>query len=220
MVLNSFNLLQTILLYAIPLLFAITLHEVAHGWVASLCGDQTARMLGRLTLNPIKHIDPVGTILVPAIMFYFSGFIFGWAKPVPVNWSNLRNQRRSITLVALAGPMANFVMAFGWALIAKIGMLLGGDFLRTAQVLTTMGAIGLQVNLILMVLNLIPIPPLDGGRVLANWLPGKWSYQFQRIEPYGFLVLILLLSTGALGYIIFPFVQILQGLIMMMFGLR
>lgn len=217
--LPSFNLLQTVFLYAIPLLFAITLHEVAHGWVANSLGDSTARMLGRLSINPLKHIDPIGTILVPAITLYFTGFIFGWAKPVPVNWSNLRNQRRDMALVALAGPMSNFAMAIIWAVIAKLALLLGATS-RFVEVMATMGIIGIQVNLFLMVLNLIPIPPLDGSRVITAFLSGKLAYMLQRYEQIGFIILLVLLTTGALSVVLLPAVKWLQWLIISGVGLR
>jgi Zn-dependent protease len=217
--LPSFNPIQMILLYAIPLLFAITVHEVAHGWMASKLGDSTAKMMGRLTLNPIKHIDLVGTILVPAAMIYFTGFIFGWAKPVPVNWNNLRNQRVDMPIVALAGPMANFVMAFGWALIAKLALVVAGDTSRTAEVLVNMGSIGVQLNLFLMVLNLIPIPPLDGSRVITSFLSGKTAYLLSRYEQYGFFLLVILLMSSVLKIVIFPAVRWLQWLIFTMTGL-
>lgn len=217
---GSFNLLQTILLYAIPLLFAITLHEVAHGWAAYAFGDPTAKMLGRLSLNPIKHIDPIGTILIPAIMVYFSGFIFGWAKPVPVNWSNLRHQRRDVPLVALAGPAANLVMAFIWAIIAKLSFMIGGGQLRASQVLIAMSAIGIQVNIILLVLNLIPIPPLDGSRVITSFLPGRWAYELQKVEQFGFIILLALLATGVLNLIMMPFIKGLHQLVLSIVGLN
>ncbi|MFN7097769.1 MAG: site-2 protease family protein [Gammaproteobacteria bacterium] len=219
MVPGSFNLLQTILLYAIPLLFAITMHEVAHGWVAYAFGDPTAKMLGRLSLNPIRHIDPIGTILVPALMVYFSGFIFGWAKPVPVNWSNLHHQRRDVALVALAGPGANFLMAIIWALIAKLALVFGGDHSRITQVLVTMSGIGIQVNIILMVLNLIPIPPLDGSRVISSFLPGRWAYELQKVEQFGFIILAVLLVTRVLNTIMLPCVNFMNHLILGMVGL-
>lgn len=216
---GSFNLLQTILLYAIPLLFAITLHEVAHGWAAYACGDPTAKILGRLSLNPIKHIDPIGTILIPAIAIYFSGFIFGWAKPVPVNWSNLRHQRRDMPLVALAGPGANLAMALIWAIIAKLALVLGSDQSRTTQVLVTMSTIGMQVNIWLMLLNLLPIPPLDGSRVITSFIPGRWAYELQKVEQFGFIILLALLVTGALSFILQPCMRVLYHLVLSIVGL-
>lgn len=198
------HLLLLILIYAIPILFAITVHEVAHGWVASKFGDQTARMLGRLTLNPIKHIDPVGTILVPAILFYLGGFLFGWAKPVPVNWQNLRNPRRDSAIVAAAGPLTNLLMAVFWVFIMKWGLVIDNGLLAA------MGKIGVQINLVLMVLNFLPIPPLDGSRVVASLLPPRLAYKYNLLEPYGFFILLGLLAFGVLSVVLFPVINILS----------
>lgn len=212
---QGLSTIQQIAVAALPLLFGITLHEVAHGWMARRLGDKTAMMLGRLTLNPIKHIDPVGTILVPVVLFMLGGFIFGWAKPVPVDYRNLRNPKRDMALVALAGPVANLIMAFGWALIAKFGVtLVMSGSLWFARPLITMGEFGIVLNLVLMVLNLLPVPPLDGGRVVTGLLPGPMAYRFSRIEPYGFFILLGLLVTNILGYIISPPVDYLRSLLM------
>lgn len=214
------ELIQTILLYAIPILFAITVHEVAHGWIANKLGDPTARMMGRLTLNPFKHIDIIGTILVPYLMFYFAGFIFGWAKPVPVTWQNLRHPRRDMVLVALAGPASNLIMAFIWGALLKLGAILTqtyGEGVATA--LVVMASIGILVNLILLVLNLIPIPPLDGSRVVSSLLPPKASYWYGRYEWVGLAVLVGLLFMGFLSAVLMPAVMGLRGLILQMFGL-
>jgi Zn-dependent protease len=218
--LSSFNTFQLVLLYAIPLLFAITLHEVAHGWVASFLGDPTAKMLGRLSLNPIRHIDLVGTILIPAACMMLGGFIFGWAKPVPVTWNNLHNQRRDVPLVAVAGPMANLAMAFVWAIIAKIALISGGNAVRITQVLLAMGVIGLQVNLVLMVLNLIPIPPLDGSRIITSFLPSRTALHIQRFEQFGFIILLILLATGLLHTIMMPMLTLVQHIVVAVVGLR
>ncbi|MBX9706120.1 MAG: site-2 protease family protein [Gammaproteobacteria bacterium] len=217
---DQFSLLQKIILYAIPIIFAITVHETAHGWVASKLGDQTAKLMGRLTLNPIKHIDLIGTILVPAILIAIGGFIFGWAKPVPVTWQNLRNPRRDVALVALAGPGANLLMALIWGGLAKLGAVLVLNGMPLAgEPIYDMGLIGIFMNLILMMLNLIPIPPLDGSRVVSAFLRGRAAYYYGRIEPYGFFILLALIAFGALGKFLNPVVLQLQALIGSLFGL-
>lgn len=215
----QFNLIQTILIYAIPLLFAITLHEVAHGYIAYKLGDPTAKMLGRLTLNPIKHIDMIGTIVVPALTVYLGGFIFGWAKPVPITWRNLKHARRDMALVALAGPMSNFLMAILWGAIAKLGLILEAHQIISGVAMVAMGKIGIYVNGMLMILNLLPLQPLDGGRVASSLLPRKISYYFDRLEPYGFIILLALLFTHVLGSIIELPLQFLLTLIQSVFGL-
>jgi Zn-dependent protease len=212
--------IQFIAIAILPLLFAITMHEVAHGWVALRFGDTTAKMLGRLSFNPIKHIDPIGTLLVPGLMMLLGGIIFGWAKPVPVNFNNLHHPRRDMAWVAIAGPSANLLMAIGWALIMKLALLLHtGSLEWLARPLIYMGSFGIKINLILMVLNLLPIPPLDGGRVLSGLLPPRAAMYLDRVEPYGLIILILLLFTGVLGGILFPMYQGLEGLLLQAFGL-
>ncbi len=201
---QELNTVQVIAIWALPVLFAITVHEVAHGWVAKKLGDPTAMMMGRLTLNPLKHIDPIGTVVVPLALVLMGGFIFGWAKPVPVTWANLRNPKRDMALVALAGPLANLVMAFGWALIMKVGFMLGDDFSWLAWPLIYMGGAGIAINGVLMLLNLLPVPPLDGGRVMAGLLPGPWAWKLSRIEPYGLMIMVGLMVTGMLGKILGP----------------
>jgi Zn-dependent protease len=203
--------------FVIPVLFAVTVHEVAHGWVASQFGDQTAKLLGRLTLNPIKHIDPVGTILVPVIMFYASGFIFGWAKPVPVDWRNLGHPRRDMALVAIAGPAANFLMILFWAVLAKIITLLGADSNNLAQLILIMCGIGITINIVLMILNLFPLLPLDGGRVMTAMLPPNLAIPFSRLEPYGLIILVLLLFSGILWKILLPIISGTENLIYYLF---
>ncbi|NOX09640.1 MAG: site-2 protease family protein [Gammaproteobacteria bacterium] len=215
--------IQYISIAILPLLFAITVHEVAHGWVAARLGDKTALMLGRLTLNPLKHIDLVGTILVPASLLLLSSqlghsFVFGWAKPVPVTWQNLHNPKRDMALVAFAGPFANLLMAIGWAMILKLGLVLGHEALWYSRPMILMAQIGISVNLVLMVLNLLPIPPLDGGRILTGLLPGPWAWKLARVEPYGFFILIGLIATGLLAKILLPVVSLLQNLLYMIFG--
>jgi len=202
----EFTLLQKIIIYAVPIVFAITVHEVAHGWVASKLGDQTARMMGRLTLNPIKHIDPVGTIVVPIVMLMFTPFLLGWAKPVPVDWRNLRRPRQDMAWVALAGPGANLLMLLFWILVAKAIIISGFGSQSYAIPLMAMALAGVFINIILMVLNLIPIPPLDGSRVLSSLLPPRAAQQYNRLEPYGLIIVLLLLLSGVLGKYFLPVV--------------
>jgi Zn-dependent protease len=216
---QEMNMVQVIAVWAIPVLFAITVHEVSHGWVAKQLGDPTAMMLGRLTLNPIKHIDPIGTVVVPLVLLMMGGFIFGWAKPVPVTYENLRKPKRDMALVALAGPMSNLVMAIGWALIMKLGFVLGDSMTWLAWPLIYMGQAGIVINAILMLLNLLPVPPLDGGRVLAGVLPGPWSWQLSRIEPYGLIIMVILLATGMLGKILGPPLKLMEGLLLSLAGI-
>jgi len=208
------SLLQKIAISIIPILFAITVHEVAHGWVANRLGDPTARMLGRLTLNPIKHIDPIGTILVPGVLLLLGGFVFGWAKPVPITWQNLKNPRRDVALVAIAGPMANLMMACFWAILLRFSLSLDPQPLNLAFALFTMSQIGIIINVVLMVLNLIPFPPLDGSRIVSSLLPPRVAYQYERIEPYGTYILILLLFTGVLSWVMTPFVNFFVQVLM------
>lgn len=211
------DLIIKIALYAPPILLAITLHEVAHGWAARYLGDPTAASLGRLSLNPIKHIDPVGTILVPAILLVLGGFLFGWAKPVPVNMQRLNDPKRDMALVAAAGPASNFVMALLWAFAMKFGYMSDSETMRL--VLTEMGKAGLFINLILMVLNLIPIPPLDGGRVLAGVLPDNLSMALGKIEPYGMFIIFGLLAIGALRLFLEGPLSFFQSIITKFVGL-
>ena len=209
---------QLVAVAILPLLFAITVHEVAHGWVAKKFGDPTAQRLGRLTLNPLKHIDPVGTILVPGLLLLLGGFVFGWAKPVPVTWENLRHPKRDMAIVAAAGPGANLVMAFFWAVIARIGMQLGSQS-WVGLPMQYMGLFGIEINSIFMILNLLPLPPLDGGRVAVGLLPGPWAWQLARIEPFGFFILLALLATGILGAIIGPPIHGVERLVTLIVGL-
>ena len=200
---EELNLIQKVAIFALPVLLAITVHEAAHGWMASRLGDKTALMLGRVTLNPLKHIDPMGTVVVP-LLTMLTGFIFGWAKPVPVNWKNLNNPRRDMGLVALAGPGANLVMAVIWGLVIKLAVLLLPSLEWVAVPLIYMGGAGVLINIILLVLNLTPILPLDGGRILASLLPPKLALPFSRLEPYGLILIVLLLVSGVLGRILWP----------------
>ena len=216
---NNLTTIQQIAVMALPVLFAITVHETAHGYVARLFGDNTAMMMGRLTLNPLKHIDPIGTVLVPVTLFLFTGFLFGWAKPVPVNFRNLRNPRRDMALVAAAGPASNLLMAIAWVLLIRVGLWIGDAAPWLALPLIYMGGFGILINVVLMVLNLLPILPLDGGRVLSALLPPRLSQKYASLEPYGLLIIIALLFTGLLGEILWPPVQALQGLIRGLVGL-
>ena len=204
---TEFSLVQKIIIYATPILFAITVHEVAHGWIASKLGDQTARMMGRLTLNPVKHIDPVGTILVPILLLMVSPFILGWAKPVPVDWRNLRRPRQDMAWVALAGPAANLLMLVLWALLAKLIIVSGFGNYNYSIPFVAMAMVGITINIVLIVLNLIPIPPLDGSRVVSALLPPRTAMQYNRLEPYGLIIVLLLLFSGVLGRFFFPVVD-------------
>ncbi len=196
---------QLIAVWLIPVLFAITVHEVAHGWVASKLGDKTAKILGRLSLNPLKHIDLIGTILLPGLLIITqSGFVFGWAKPVPVNHFNLSNPRRDMAIVAAAGPFSNFLMALIWAAGLKLGVYLTQIQNPAGVWLTYSGQAGMLINIWLMVLNLIPIPPLDGSRVVASLLSHKAAQLYNRVEPFGFIILLVLLFTNILTAAIGP----------------
>ena len=211
---DQLSIPQIFAVWTIPVLFAITVHEVSHGWVASKLGDQTARMLGRLTLNPIKHIDLIGTILVPGILLAMgTGFIFGWAKPVPVNHRNLGHPKRDMAFVAAAGPISNFLMALFWAGVLKLGAFLVSGGTPYGLWLAYMGQAGILINLVLAVLNLIPIPPLDGSRVVASLLPNRLEYMYNKVEPYGFFILVGLLAAGVLGKLIGPPVMYLRDVI-------
>lgn len=198
---NELTLIQRIVVWSLPVIFAITVHEVAHGWIAKKFGDKTAYNQGRLTLNPIKHIDWLGTIVIPGLLLLsFTGFIFGWAKPVPVDPRYFKNPRKDMAIVALAGPLSNLAMAIGWALLARVGVLVGTESISLP--LIYMGVAGISINLVLALINLLPIPPLDGSRVLTGLLPHRLAWQYNRLERYGFIILLLLLMTGGLGYIL------------------
>lgn len=211
---EELTLVQRFAVWVLPVLFAITLHEVAHGWAAKMLGDRTAERMGRLSLNPIHHIDPIGTLLVPGLLMVLGGIIFGWAKPVPVDFGKLRHPRRDTVLVAVAGPAANLLMTLGWALITRLAHVIDTPFVTVP--LSLMGVAGIVINLLLMLLNLLPIPPLDGGRIAAGLLPPRAADKFNKIEPYGFMILLLLMVTGGLSGILALPLQIMQQL---MFGI-
>jgi len=217
------EIIQGIAIYALPVIFAITMHEAAHGYIAKHFGDFTAFNEGRISLNPIRHIDLIGTILVPLTLFVLSkmtvgaGFLFGWAKPVPVNFSNLRQPKRDMLWVAAAGPGANLLMALFWALMIKIAIAMPES--SFAKPLALMGIAGIEINVILMVLNLLPLPPLDGGRMAISLLPHRIAYPFSRIEPYGFIILLGLLFSGVLGAVIGPVITWAKIIIVSIFGL-
>jgi len=196
-----------IVLSIIPVLSAIILHEIAHGWVAKQLGDNTAERLGRLSLNPLRHIDPVGTVIVPLVMLVLTNFVFGWAKPVPIDWSQLRQPRRDMVLVAIAGPASNLLMLIGWILLAKFFASLSFLSPILASLIISMSTIAILVNTILMVFNLLPLPPLDGGRVAVGLLPASLARPLARIEPLGLLIIIALLASGLLGQWIGPIIN-------------
>jgi Zn-dependent protease len=210
------SLIQTITVYALPVLFGITLHEAAHGYVARLFGDPTAYLAGRVSVNPVRHIDPIGTIVVPLVLLFSTkllggaGLLFGWAKPVPVDWGRLRNPKRDMLWVALAGPASNLIMAVIWAVGLRL-LAEGGATQDNFWVQMTVA--GIQINLVLMALNLLPLPPLDGGRIVFSLLPARMAWQYSRIEPYGMLIIILLMITGALWVFLQPLLALGQAII-------
>jgi len=210
------SLIQTIAVYALPVLFGITLHEAAHGYVARMFGDPTAYEAGRISLNPIRHVDPIGTIAVPLFLLFSTkllggaGILFGWAKPVPVDWGRLRNPKRDMLWVALAGPASNLVMAVIWAISLRL-LILNGASPDNFWVL--MAFAGIQINLVLMALNLFPLPPLDGGRIVFSLLPSRLAWQYGKLEPYGLLILIVLMLTGVLWMLLRPLMAFGQTII-------
>jgi Zn-dependent protease len=215
---SPLELAQLLAIWALPVLFAITLHEVSHGWTAYAFGDDTAARAGRLSLNPLKHVDPVGTVVVPALLLFLGGFIFGWAKPVPVAAHRLPHPRRDMAIVAAAGPLSNLAMAFGWAILLKLSLLqdpASGLWMG----LRLMATAGVVINLVLMILNLLPVPPLDGGRVLNGFLPEPLARKMDRVEPFGLVILIVLLATGVLGKILLPPLAVAERVILGLFGI-
>ena len=208
---QALSIPQLVAVWALPVLLAITLHEVAHGWVADRLGDGAARLLGRLSLNPLRHVDPIGTLLVPGVLLAASGFVFGWARPVPVNPRNLRRPRRDMAWIALAGPLANLAMALAWVVVARLALVYHQPLGDAALFLVLMGAAGVLINTVLFVLNLLPLPPLDGGRVLTSLLPPAWARHVARVERFGILIVVVLLVTGALGYVLSPIMSLVIG---------
>jgi Zn-dependent protease len=218
------TLIQKIAVFALPVIFAITLHEAAHGYAALRFGDTTAKMLGRITLNPIKHIDLVGTIIVSVTMLLLakatggSALLFGWAKPVPVNFGNLRHPKQDMFWVAAAGPAANILMAIFWAAMIKLAHGLSGN--PYAMPLAIMGSAGVTINAVLAALNLLPIPPLDGGRIAVSLLPNRWAIMLAGLERYGLFIVLALLFTGLLGVLIEPIIGLIESLSLSFFGLN
>ncbi len=211
------QLMQTIAIAVIPILFAITLHEAAHGYVARHFGDMTAFQQGRISLNPLRHIDPVGTILLPLLTLWMGGILFGWAKPVPVNFAALRRPKQDMLWVALAGPASNLFMALCWAVVAKLAWMFPSSYF--AEPMLEMARIGININVVLMVLNLLPLPPLDGGRIAVSLLPHRPAYKLSLIEPYGMFILIFLAVTPVLGWLLSAPVVGVMKLISFIFGL-
>ena len=207
---EELNLIQKISVYALPVLFAITLHEAAHAYAAKYWGDNTAYNLGRVSLNPLRHIDPVGTILLPLLCVAVGGFLFGWAKPVPVRFGNLRNVRAGMRWVAAAGPLANFAMAVMWVLLFKLAVVMNNGY---SEPLALMSQAGIGINVVLMVLNLMPLLPLDGGRIVESLLPAGLAYRYSRLESYGMWILLALVFTGLLSPILRPFIDIVYNLL-------
>jgi Zn-dependent protease len=202
------DIIQTIAVYALPVLFAITLHEAAHAYAAKYFGDPTAYQAGRMSMNPIKHVDPLGTIVIPVLMYMFTPFVFGYAKPVPIDFNRLRNPKRQMAWVALAGPFANFVMALGWMILALFINAFGG-----AEFFAKMARAGILVNLLVFAFNLVPIPPLDGGRILTSILPDALAYKFARIEPYGFFIVLALLYFNILNFWVGPLMYLTNAVL-------
>lgn len=210
------SLIPTLAISVLPVIFAITLHEAAHGYVARYFGDNTAWQMGRVSLNPIRHIDPVGTILVPLLSYALGGILFGWAKPVPVNFGRLRHPKKDMLWVAAAGPAVNLLMALGWALLLKL-MALAPDFDYRAA-LVGMARVGISINGSLMILNLLPMPPLDGGRIMVSLLPMKVALKFAQLERYGLFILLGLLYFGGLEKIMRPLLALFYAVLTSVFS--
>lgn len=203
-----------ILIWVVPVLLAITVHEAAHGYAARHFGDPTAERAGRITLNPLRHIDPMGTVIVPLFLYIFSSMAFGWAKPVPVNFNLLRNPKADMLWVAAAGPFSNLLMAIAWAFFYTFAAKWGPE-----NAYIQMAEAGIIINGVLMFLNLLPIPPLDGGRIAVSLLPDRLARKFAQIEPYGFIILIVLMMTGLLGRILGPLLKLFVAILIKLFGI-
>ncbi len=212
------NFIQTLAISALPVIFAITLHEAAHGYAARHFGDPTAWQMGRISLNPLRHVDPVGTLLVPALILLLSGggLLFGWAKPVPVNFGNLRRPKQDMLWVAAAGPAANLAMALAWALVLKFAI--GAPEIGYSEAVKEMARVGIGINGVLMMLNLLPLPPLDGGRIAVSLLPPRAAWKFAQLERWGFPILLALLFLGLLDNILQPLLRVFNTLIRILFG--
>lgn len=211
------SLIPLITIAALPIVFAITLHEAAHGYVARHFGDPTAWQAGRISLNPLRHIDPIGTLILPAATLFFGGVLFGWAKPVPVDFTRLRHPKRDMLWVAVAGPAANLLMALCWAAALKLTIVLPDNYFSVPM--ARMAAIGISINISLMVLNLFPLPPLDGGRIAVSLLPHDAAWRYAQLERFGFPILLILLFTGMLSAVLTPFTALINGAIRFIFQL-
>ena len=209
---NAVALVQQVLIFAIPVVFAITVHEVAHGWVADKLGDPTAKVMGRLTLNPVKHADPVGTVALPLLMIFLTVPPFGWAKPVPVEWRNLRQPRRDMAIVAAAGPAANLAMLILW-MVFLMFLNAGGGTTAFTYLMQEMAIVGIKINVVIMVLNLFPLPPLDGSRIVAAFLSPAWAVRYAKLEPWGFIILLGLLFSGILGALLWPIMNLVLSIV-------
>jgi Zn-dependent protease len=212
------NVIQTLAISALPVIFAITLHEAAHGYAARHFGDPTAWKLGRISLNPLRHVDLVGTLIVPGVILLLSsgGLLFGWAKPVPVNFGNLRQPKKDMLWVAAAGPAANLLMALAWALVLKLAISSSGFVFSDA--IKEMGRVGISINGVLMLLNLLPIPPLDGGRIAVSLLPSRVAWKFAQLERYGLFIMLGLLFLGVLDVVLYPLLRIFNSFVRIIFG--
>lgn len=217
---DKLNTIQQICIWTLPILFAVTLHEAAHGWVAYKFGDDTAHRAGRITANPLKHIDLVGTIIVPILLLLTTNFIFGWAKPVPVNGANLNKPKRDMAFVAAAGPISNFLMGVFWMGCFKLGIMLVQNKVQIGVPVVLMSQAGVMINLFLMVLNLIPIPPLDGSRVVSSLLPSPLDKYYEKITPFGFVIVLILLLSGIIPKIMLPAVMFLFELLQNIFNIK